>query len=296
MLRFSLKRGTDLFSRFAGEILREAVSVSDYKDIDIEMQQLFYLSTNNKAFPDITIRIRDRYLFIEVKVESSLNYYEVNNGGMAVETIHQVKKYQGIPVESKCIYLLTKYPCQIDLKGCDDFKRKFKWHDIHLMLRGYQTGDPVESYLVQEIIGYMEDKGMSIPKVTFEFGRGMQMLTALFKQIETALEGRAYVKSFGYEWMGYYISKKNSKGIEENMGWVGNYYEGDRLIFEHHNQKVIDHIQRNDLPGYEKGKKLTKDLFVFEEEKYFCLSATEQVDALKKWIDENCGMLEEYGG
>ena len=176
MLRFSLKRGTDLFSRFAGEILREAVSVSDYKDIDIETQQLFYLSTNNKAFPDITIRIRDRYLFIEVKVESSLNYYEVNNGGMAVETIHQVKKYQRIPVESKCIYLLTKYPCQIDLKGCDDFKRKFKWHDIHLMLRGYQTGDPVESYLVQEIIGYMEDKGMNIPKVTFEFGRGMHML------------------------------------------------------------------------------------------------------------------------
>jgi hypothetical protein len=230
-----------------------------------------------------------------VKVESSLNYYEVSNGGDAVETIHQVKKYQEIHAEQKSIYLLTKYPCEFDLTTCDDFKGKFKWHDVHLMLKGYQTSDPVESYLVQEIIGYMENKGMSIPRVTFEFARGMEMLNALFKQIETAIEGRAYVKSFGYEWMGYYITKKNSKGNEENMGWVGNYYEGTRLIFEHHNQKVIDHIQKNNLLGYEIGKRHTDGFFDFENKKYFCLSAAEQVGALKKWIDENCGLIEKYG-
>ncbi|MHB8880442.1 MAG: hypothetical protein ACYC69_02910 [Thermodesulfovibrionales bacterium] len=296
LLKFSLKKGTPLFSLFADEFLREPVSIPDYPDISIETQEMFYTSTKNKAFPDITIRIKDRHLFIEVKVESGLNHYEIDNGDNAMETINQVRKYHQIKVEPKSVYLLTKYPCELDLNGCDHFKGKFKWHDVHLMLKGYVTVDPVEDYLVEEIIGYMEDKGMSIPKVTFEFAKGMEMLNALFKQVETALEGRVYVKSFGYEWLGYNISIKSGTGAGEKAGWVGNYYEGTRLIFEHHNQNVIDHIQKNNLPGYEKGRKHTDCFFSFEGQRYFCLSATDQVDAIRKWIDENCGLIEKYGG
>jgi hypothetical protein len=80
-----------------------------------------------------------------VKVESGLNHYEIDNDDNTKEIINQVRKYQQILVEPKSIYLLTKYPCELDLIRCDDFKGKFKWHDVHLMLKGYQSGDPVES-------------------------------------------------------------------------------------------------------------------------------------------------------
>ena len=301
LLRFSLKKGSYLFTQFADKLLGEFVNVSDYQDIRIDTQELFYTSTNNKAlnnkaFPDITIRIKDRCLFIEVKVESGLNYYEADNGDYGKEIINQVSKYQGIQVKPKNIYLLTKYHCEFDPGNCEDFKGKFRWHDVHRLLKEYSPDDPVEEYLVQETITYLEDKGMSIPKVTFEFVRGMEMLNNLFKQIETALEGYKIEKSFGYNWMGYYIYILKKTGERAGVGWVGNAYESDKLLFEHQSSNVSEHIKSNNLTGYETSNKYkAKTYFNFEERKYFCLPPDEQVDALKQWIDENCDLIEKYG-
>jgi hypothetical protein len=299
LLRHSLKKGTVLFSLFAEKLLQVPVTVTDYEDISIETQALLYTDTDNRAFPDITIKTKDRHLFIEVKVESGLNYYEIHNGENATETVHQIRKYQGIKVTGpKSVYLLTKHPCELELGGCDDFKKKFRWHDIHRMLKEYETEEPVEEYLIQEMTRYMEDKKMSTPKVTFELARGMEMLNALFEQMETALEGRDYKKSFGYEYLGYWIKRKNGGGTDENMGWVGNYYEGTRMVFEHHNEKVKEHIKKNRLQGYEvsENKRHMDASFDFEERRYFCLSAEEQVKAIKEWVDENSRLIEEYGG
>jgi hypothetical protein len=145
----------------------------------------------------------------------------------------------------------------------------------------------------------MEDKGMNIPKVTFELARGMEMLNNLFEQIETALEGHDCKKSFGYDYLGYWIKRKGGKSADDKAGWVGNLWEGNRLLFEQNDPKVVDHIKKTSLKGYEipdKNKSQARTFFDFEERKYFCLTAEQQVDVLKKWIDENCGLIEKYGG
>ncbi len=130
---------------------------------------------------------------------------------------------------------------------------------------------------------------MSIPKVTFEFAGGMEMLNNLMQQIETALEGRKPQKRNSYEWKGYDIYGK--------MGWVGNYFDGSKLTFEHHSQKVIDHITKNRILGYEvsENKQYICSFYNFDENRYFCMTALEQLDALKKWIDINCELIEKYG-
>jgi hypothetical protein len=289
LLRHSLKTRTPLFGRFAGEFLGGPVSVTDYSDVTVETRALFYTDRGVRAFPDITVKTKDGYLFIEVKVEAGLNYYEVDDGENATETVDQIEHYQGIRAKPKSVYLLTKHPCELNFEGCSDFKGKFRWHRIHGMLKHeYETGEPVEKYLVREIIGYMEDKGMSIEKVTFELVRGMEMLNNLFPQIKAAIEDRKPSERNASGQMGY--------DLLGGAGWVGNLYEGHRLVFVHRNPSVIKHIEEKKLQGFGMEEKEMRSSFDFEERRYFCLSAEEQVKAIKEWVDENYRLIEEYGG
>ena len=288
LLNYSLKNATDLFRHFM-EFLGEDIEESNYNDFKISTQNIFYTTTNIKAIPDITIETKDNFIFIEVKVESGLNYYLIENADESTTIINQIQKYQTIDSsKQKNIYLLTKYSYNEQINGCPDFRKKFKWFEIHKLLKDYRSKNSIENYLVTEIIQFMEDKGMTIPKVSHEIVAGMESLRNLRRQIETALEGIPYQKSFGYEWMGYYV-------VNSSTAWVGNYYEGHRLSFEHHHPKVIKFIEDKNLQNYElcEDKKHYCTYFDFERNRYFCLSAEEQLDLLRKWIKENYELIEE---
>jgi|GEM_PF-5947306 len=283
LLNYSLMNETPLFINFM-KLLRENIEIADYKDFKISTQEIFYSANNIKAIPDITIKTERQYYFIEVKVESDLNYYPTGNADDSASFINQIQKYQDINCSrSKHVYLLTKYINDEQFSDCSDFQRKIKWFEIHQLLKDYHSENSIENYLVPEMIKFMEDKGMAIQKVSYELMEGMKSLKNLLMQIETALEGIQYHQSTGLQYLGYLLGNKDA--------WVGTYYEGNRLRFEHYHQKVVEFIKENKLPNYDFKNYYHYTYFDFEKYHYFCLTPEEQVDLLRKWIQENYQLI-----
>lgn len=298
LMNYSLSKGTELFSEFM-KILDVNADIPNYFSYKISTQQVFYAVNNNKAIPDITIKTHNEYYFIEVKVESGINYYDIENGEGNKEVINQIQKYQNIKIpEKKHIYLLTKHPCNITFDKCADFKKRIIWQNIYKLLSKYQSTDCVERYLVEEIISYMEEKKMSIPKVSYELIKGMESLCNLLQQIKTvldALKGVTPWSGSGIEYVGYHLKKGNDK-----IAWVGTYYNKPaELVFEYSNENVMKVIEEKKKQGELKEFSLSRNkhydvYFDLEEHCYFCLSPEKQLDELKQWIDSNYNNLLQY--
>jgi len=294
LLNYSLRQDTPLFQNFM-DLLGETIRKENYSEFSVLTQRPFFTKSNLKAYPDITIESKDQYYFIEVKVESGLNYYSIDNVDNLKEIINQIQKYQNVVTsEGKKIYLLTKYVCETSFEDCPDFKRKIRWHEIYNLLKKYLTNtiDEIERFLINETIKYLEEKDMSIPKVSYELMSGVESLNNLIRQLEIVLEGIPNSKSFGRVWLGYNLfdEKKNS------IGWVGTYYDGTKLSFQYYKQtlKAIKEQNSDAFVPHPTDKKQHFVYFDFEREHYFCLSAEEQLDKLKKWVSDNYKRLLEY--
>ena len=298
LMDYSLSKGTELFSEFM-KILDVDVGIPNYSSYKILTQQVFYATNNNKAIPDIIIETHNEYYFIEVKVESGLNYYEIENSEGNKEVINQIQKYQNINISGKKhIYLLTKHPCNIAFDNCADFEKRITWQDVYKLLSKYQSTDCVEKYLVEEIISYMEEKKMSIPKVSYELIRGMESLCNLLQQIKTVLDTLQGVTSesgSASAYAGYFLYKEKIK-----LAWVGTYYDKPaKLVFEYSDENVMKIIAGKKNLGELKEFSLSRDkhyvvYFDLEEHYYFCLSPEEQLDKLKQWMDSNYNKLLQY--
>jgi len=291
LLKFSIENRTLLFSNFMN-FLGIKVDESEYEKFSIYTQLVFYTEDGKHAFPDITIETESELVFIEVKLESGLNYYDLENEENRKVAINQIQLYQTIrTLKKKSIFLLTKYFCDLPFEDCPDFKKKLRWQDFYYLIKQYETKDAVEKYLIEEEKKYMEGKNMSIPKVSYEIMNGMESLKNLILQMESALEGLPYKRSFGYSGLGYYLLLNDNQ-----ICWVGTYYDGKKLLIEVINENAINAIEsrkENELI-WEKDRKKNVTYFDFEENHYFCLNAEKQLEKLKKWIDDNYKKLVEY--
>ena len=299
LLNYSLENRTRLFESFMTLLGKEGIQPDEYSGYSILTQQAFYTSDNKRAYPDITIKKEGKYLFIEVKVESSLNNYELNKDGNDSKKpphyIDQVAQYNNIQCEKE-IYLLTKYADSAIHTNCPSYKKSFLWHNIATMLLDYNADNEVEKFLVDEILKYLEDKGMKISKVSYELAAGMESLNNLLRQIELILdsEGIICAKSFGQNWLGYYLDVEQKK--KNHDAWVGTVYDGTELVFEFSNKKVVNAIKESIPKDLEesKDKKSYYSYFSFEENGYFCMNAEKQLDVLRKWVKGNYKKLQKY--
>lgn len=295
LLNYSLKNNTNLFSSFMKKHLSEIININDYVNFSIETQRPFITKNNSKAYPDITIenKINRIYYFIEVKIESGLNYYFLEQNGNSKTVIDQIEKYEKIVSNNeKRIFLLTKYYCDLSLNkyGCFKNKNRIRWYEIHRNFKDYlsehyqrKENQNIEYFLVNETIKYMEDMKMTIPKVSYELTNGMKSLNNLFQQLEIVLEGIPNKNSFGKYWLGYNIYL--NKGDETTIGWVGTCYEGNRITFQIFKEEAFSSLKEKftDIE-ISKNEKELKIYFDFEKEHYFCLSPDEQIDKLREWI------------
>ena len=111
---------------------------------------------------------------------------------------------------------------------------------------------------------------MSISKVSYELVRGIESLNNMFQQIEHVLDEIPilYKKSFGQEWLGYYVHIDHNKRKD---GWVGNYYNGSFLVFEYHNKTAHNALKNNSHEGLvlSDDKRHYISYFKFEGERFF---------------------------
>jgi len=72
--------------------------------------------------------------------------------------------------------------------------------------------DPVSQYLVRSFLDFLEEKGMSMQKVGWEYIKGVPALGNLMNMIEVAIKSTSlsiYAKSAGWEWKGFHLNDKD---------------------------------------------------------------------------------------
>lgn len=293
LLKYSLENGTLLFSQFM-KLLDRRITTSEYDQYSVITQNTLSTEINFMARPDITIETEGEFFFIEVKVESGINFYSKENKQGCKDIINQIQVYQQIKTtREKSLYLLTKHHCDLSFDDCRDFKKKLRWQSIHQLLKNYKTENSVEEFLIKESKKYMEEKNMAIPKVSYELVNGMESLKNLLSQLRSALEGIPHRMKFTSNWLGYclYLDEKQKGSFQ---GWVGTEYDGSKLQFSYHDKNAIKVIKSKHSNEFKKVKDSYEIHFDFEENHYFCLKPEDQLLKLKKWIDENYQKLEKY--
>jgi hypothetical protein len=292
LLKYSLENETLLFSQFM-ELLDKEIALSEYEQFTISTQNTLSTDINFLARPDITIETEGEFFFIEVKVESGINFYSTENKQGCKEIINQIQMYQQIKTtREKNLYLLTKYNCDLPFDDCRDFKKKIMWQSIHQLLKNYESEDSVEEFLVTESKKYMEEKNMAIPKVSYELVNGMESLKNLLVQLRTALEGIPYKFGGGSTWVGFLLLL--DKKQKSSSGWVGTEFDGSRLNFSYSDENAVKVIKSKYHNKYVEAGSQYETYFDFEENHFFCLKPEDQLIKLKKWIDENYKKLKEY--
>ncbi|MBO4777267.1 MAG: hypothetical protein J5588_02125 [Bacteroidales bacterium] len=183
------------------------------KNIQIETQKIFCAKDfvdkkieKNEARPDIVIyQPFDQKTIIEVKVDASLNSYDLKKG----KQIDQVDFYKNIK-GVKEVYTLSKH--FIDKDG---FSNKVRWFQIYEILRKN------ESFVVKEFCKFLNEKNMGeIKKLNkesvFDFLCSVNELPSLIKEawknseIKDTLETKL---SWGDNEFGYYVDENPSRFV-----------------------------------------------------------------------------------
>jgi hypothetical protein len=309
ILEYSRKHQTELFGLFMS-LLDEYAPVHDYSKYgEVETQKYFSADGVGNAYVDLVIQSQDTYFLIEIKVESGLNYYEVDNaGGNQNNFIDQIKKYDMIRSNhTKKIYFLTKYAHGLAFDNCDCFIKSFMWHDVYRIFKTYTSNDQAEAYLMGEIMNYMEDKNMALEKVPFDLTNGISAIYNLTRHLKTALDGISNSRvsvakntaGNDCQYMGYNISLDGA-----TKGYVGIWFDTGQLAFQHYIEGIKNYL-RDNIGSYQDnnlidGQKYHRiyvegnqcfSYFNFSDTKYFCLSVEGQVDVLKQWILHNYQLM-----
>jgi hypothetical protein len=288
ILNFSKRNKTHLFSRFM-KILEKEINLRDYERYEINTQNSFYGANNAKCIPDISVEAEEEIFFIEVKVESGLNVYLTENEEGNKEIINQIQRYQGIKsFKKKNIFLLTKYSCNLSYEDCNDFKNNIKWWEIYELLNCYKSDNVIENFLILEFKRYLEEKKMTIQKVSYELLNGMESLINLLEQLRSALEEIPYKNNSASLYLGYllYLDLQD-KQKKAHSGWVGLLLDKGKLVFQYLNKNAIKMIESKYSKDFIKEDGDYAINFDFEENYYFCLKPEDQLRKLKDWVDMN---------
>ncbi len=298
LLEFSLENNTTFLQWFF-ENIGVQVEIQNCQNLFINTQRQFETAYSLNAIPDLCIQIdSDLYVF-EVKYDSDFNNYQLPIDSNRI--INQIEKYQAIitfPKLNLNIYTIVLHSSTIDFKKNNpDFKQEILWHDIYNLIKNYISNNSVEQYLHKELIKFLEENRMAVPKVSYELVNGMQSLLNLYEQIEIVLEKLKipYNVSFGYNWTGYYLFKDESKS-DKDYAWIGTYWEIDKLTFIFSNSYAQENIITKGIENEfdrQKDNKVFCKYFVFEKEHFFCLTEQEQIDKLQNWINDNYLLLSD---
>jgi len=158
----------------------------------------------NEGTPDIMITGPDSYALIEVKDESVVDIDQIERYSRLVERNR---------AQSKCLILLTKHQASvIDLQV--PF-RSIKWIQvtdwINTVSRKIELG-AISRYVVQQFLGLLEAKGMSINKVGWEMGPGLTEFMNLKTLLREVMESCSSVRvnmSYGGDFSGLAIPESN---------------------------------------------------------------------------------------
>ncbi len=213
------KIGLDIFANLCGA--KVSVWFENAPTISISTQ-----FTVEEGRPDIVIEVgTDKLVFIEVKHDSSLGFEQLER------YYSHLKSLSGKETQ---LVLLTRSRLSIQETLLD--RRLFHhvcWYEISGWLSEADIHDEVVIFLVDQFLGFLEEKEMSMEKVTWEYIQGMPAMVNLVNMlgiaIAEALPEEKTRRTAGWNWIGYYLG-------EGTDVWVGiRYKEPLKIVFENNN-------------------------------------------------------------
>lgn len=153
--------------------------------------------------PDIKIQIGDdKAVFIEVKHDSSLGHFQLER------YYKQLKKSES---EDTQLVLITRSKQSLSETSLDqNLFHHVCWYQIAGWLSEIQSTDEIDRYLIEQFLGFLEEKKMSMEKITWEYIEGVPAMKNLINMLGTAITESvpeaSIRKTVGSNWAGYYLN------------------------------------------------------------------------------------------
>jgi len=259
--------GIQILNRLCVENGGMVFTVDD--DIAVSTQYATDLGT-----PDIKISSRDKLAYVEVKDHSPVK-------------ATQLKGYREVLQSSNCgfkkLILLTRYAVNNE-EHKDIPDRQVCWFDVYNWLESLEPQHAVSTYLINSFNSFLEDKRMSIEKVTSEYINGMPAFNNLINMIEAAIKGvgiplhKSHPRAAVWDSKGFWLENKKY--------YCGIYYNAPlTLIFKAFNKKDLD-IGKVASPTYPIREAFASIWFMLqlEDMHLFSLDKDRQLEEITKFI------------
>ncbi len=244
--------GFDILDSILGISIRENLKVPAIPEF-ITQEKV------EEGYPDITVRFEpDGLAYIEVKHDARL-------GDGQLEYYKRMLEKSGASVQALVLLTRSKQSSIETNLPKDDFNHVC-WYEVHGWLRKCLGIDSVSDYFIQDFLEFLEEKKMSLQRISWEFDNGITSLVDLTSMMEAAVaevfNGMKMKRTAGWSWRGFYLNEAYFFGVR--------YDDPTTVVFE--NNLGTD-------PDYK------KDL-VFQDEHFFSLDAGGQFECMTSFLNQ----------
>lgn len=255
----------------------------DAKAVEVRTQVVL-----TEGRPDLEIRAGQQLVFMEVKSEAEPS-------GEQLKRYKQLLRESGCP--STCLVLLTRYPASI---AEEDSQPNYfiRWYQVADWLEQQSnryTFKPVSQYLVEQFLGFLKGRSMTMSQVTWELPGGVRALRSLTDMLSEAAQAcGVQAQPWGTrEWMGVNLAgKQYSAGIY--------FSRPEALLFETYRRKVDkDKAERlgvgsvfelEDKSGFGWARELNLES---EDVHFFARSKPSQMQLLEGFLRESLELVKK---
>lgn len=205
----------DLFINREPDVLPDFLYLISGQHLEIDAANLVISTQESTELgrPDLVlVQKTDFTFFIEIKHDSSLGH-------------RQLERYYEMllerPTKKRQLVLLTrsKYSLRQSALGKEKY-RHICWYEISAWLRDLKLEDEITRYIAQSYVDFLEEKSMSLTKVTKELIPGILAMHHLLNMMEIALlevmPNESFKKTDMQDSIGFYWT--------EGKHWLGIYY------------------------------------------------------------------------
>ena len=158
--------------------------------------------------PDIRLSDGHTLAFVEVKHDSPLAPGQL-------EAYAQALAQSGYSRSRLVLLTRSRAWCQGTRLAAGDYY-SVCWYEVHAWLAALDLEDEVAQYLVDSFLAFLQVKGMSMGKVTWEYIEGVPAMLRLTDMLEAAITDALRVtfrRTAGWNWRGYFMPNKLFFGV-----------------------------------------------------------------------------------
>lgn len=285
--------GENFLTQCLAEVISHLLNVESDRAIGIELlNKLCAVNALHSFRIEESITIVTQHAIdtsiLDMRVSSTDKEFYIEVKDMAAVDPDQLKKYKAVLQSSSApntgLVLLTRVSVlDTDHQGIPN--KCVLWSEIHSCVEKLNCHEPISTYLVRSLRTYLEDKGMSMNKVTWEYERGVLALNALMQMIDNAIVG---------------ISSRISQGSGRARTYTGLYFEGGEYWCGISNHEPLLVIFEIGSPLKHDVKKVKKPSNRFHQENnnlyyelsleeihFHYLDADKQAEEINKFVKES---------